>query len=51
LKIIETIVVSALSKGNNHIIKSLSGDLLGWSNHIVDSAECLIIHSEAAKKK
>jgi hypothetical protein len=44
-------ITDAITKGNNHVIKSLSGDLLGWSNHIVDSAECLIIHSEAAKKK
>lgn len=44
-------ITGALTKGDKHVIKSVSGDLLGWSNHIVDSAECLLVHSDTAKRR
>ncbi|XP_076104056.1 uncharacterized protein LOC143072834 isoform X1 [Mytilus galloprovincialis] len=44
-------ITGAVTKGDKHVIKSVSGDLLGWSNHIVDSAECLLVHSDTAKRR
>jgi hypothetical protein len=44
-------LVSWSTKGDRDKVNLLSGDLLGWTNHIIDVSHIVVVHCTDHKKK